>query len=443
MKIQYATGFSKRKNSTLRPTAAQLTEVDAYLKDDCSIINPVFDLQGVPDIASYIYVPDFGRYYFVSDTVHVTKDRTDKRCSVDVLATYKPQIGGTTAFITRSSGVNLMLPDSNVVATNEIVHTDVTEGDTIPGSNMGVYVARFLGSCGIQSFCFSSLAQIQQVFSSYYSGNLPYTTVPEAIKSLITAMADPAKYVLSLKMFAVDVDSGADDYPSWGFLTNTAEWDVAKETLHKQVVITKPALYYNDWRDYDSRFTSCSVRLPGVGNIDLDPKYLKTVLSCWYDIDVISGNCRVTLMAGSKIIGVMDGIAGADIPIGGVSGVGGLAGVPGLVGSLSLNPLNFAEDAARSASKIIGDALNPPTSVLSARGNITEWIQNPFIQVSVTHRGSTEIAPTGEGRPDMSNRTISSLSGYIKCSGASVSINGYDSERDAVNGYLNSGFYYE
>lgn len=443
MKIDYWLNFSKRKNSTLRPTSTGMVERDVVLKDNCSIMNPIFDTANVPDTVTYIYVPDFGRYYFVSDIMHVTKDRIEIHCTIDVLATYKGEIGGTTAFIARSSAVNLMLPDSNVVATNEIVHTDVTEGDTIPGSNMGIYVARFLGSCGIQSFCFSSLAQIQQVFNTYYTANLPYTSVPEAIKSLITAMADPAKYVLSLKMFAVDVDSGADDYPSWGFLTNTIQWDVAKETLHKQVVITKPALYYNDWRDYDSRFTSCSVRLPGVGNIDLDPKYLKTVLSCWYDIDVISGNCRVTLMAGSKIIGVMDGIAGADIPIGGISGLGGLAGVPGLVGALSLNPLNFAEDAARSVGKIIGDALNPPTSVLSARGNITEWIQNPFIQVSVTHRGSTEIAPIGEGRPDMNNRTISSLSGYMVCEKATVNLAGYDSERDAVNGYLNSGFYYE
>ena len=38
---------------------------------------------------------------------------------------------------------------------------------------------------------------------------------------------------------------------------------------------------------------------------------------------------------------------------------------------------------------------------------------------------------------------IGSLSGYVKCYDASVSIPGDGEEQDVVNGYLNSGFYYE
>ena len=47
------------------------------------------------------------------------------------------------------------------------------------------------------------------------------------------------------------------------------------------------------------------------------------------------------------------------------------------------------------------------------------------------------------GMPYFQAAQISSLSGYVKCSGASVTIPGYESEKDAVNGYLNSGFFYE
>ena len=92
MNITYWTGYSKKKNSTAQPTSG--TDATVYLKDNCSILNPVFDCQGVPDSVNYIYVSDFWRYYFVSDVVHMTADRIEIHCSVDVLATYKSQIGG-------------------------------------------------------------------------------------------------------------------------------------------------------------------------------------------------------------------------------------------------------------------------------------------------------------------------------------------------------------
>lgn len=441
MKIKYWSGFSKRKNSTKQPTGG--TEIDAYLKEDTSILNPVFDCVGVPVTVNYIYVSDFGRYYYVTDVSRVGKDRLNISCSIDVLASYKSSIGGTTAFVERSSSVDLMLPDANVVATNEIVHTDVTEGDVVPGTNTGVYVARFLGTCGIQSFVVYTMATIQNIFNSYYSQQFSWNSVENCIKSLVTALADPGKYVLSVKFFCVDAESGASDYPSWGFLTNTLQWPLAKETAHKQFSITKPSLYYNDWRDYDNRFTTVSIRFPGVGNIDIDPKYLKTNLSCWYDIDFTTGACRVTLIAGAKIIGIFDGVAGIDVPVGGLGGLGGLAAVPGLLTSPSLDVGNFANEVVGSVKNIVEDSLKPPTTLLSNAGNISEWLQYPFVTVSVTHRGSTEISPSHFGRPDMNNRTVSSLTGYMKCANVSIDITGYDFEKDAVNGYMNSGFYYE
>ena len=63
MNISYWTGFSKRKNSTKQPTSG--TTATVYLKDDTSILNPTFDCTGVPDNVNYIYVSDFGRYYFI------------------------------------------------------------------------------------------------------------------------------------------------------------------------------------------------------------------------------------------------------------------------------------------------------------------------------------------------------------------------------------------
>ena len=440
MKIKYWSGFSKRKNSTKQPTSG--TEVTVYLKDDTSILNPTFDCTGVPATVNYIYCQDFGRYYFVDDVTRAGKDRLLVKCVSDPMATAKSTIGSSQFFVERSSAVDLMLPDSNVIATNEIVHTDVTAGDVIPGTNLGTYAVRTLGAEGLKTYEMA-LNQIQSIFNSYYNTTFTWNNVEECIQNLVTAVADPAKYIQSVKMFCVDIASGTSEYPAFGFLTGTVSCPICKENLHKTVAITKPARYYNDWRDYDNRFTTASIRFPGVGDVDLDPKYLSQTLSCWYDIDVNIGSCRVTLMAGAKIIGIFDGVAGVNVPIGGLSGLGGLAAVPGLLTSMSLDVGSFIGDVTTATKNIIEDSLKPPTNILSAAGCIAEWIQYPFIIVSVSHRGTTEIAPSGLGRPDMNNRTISSLSGYIKCANASINIDLTDSEKDAINGYLNSGFYYE
>ena len=440
MKIKYWSGFSKRKNSTKQPTSG--TEIDVYLKDDTSILTPTFDCVGIPATVNYIYCDDFGRYYYVDDITRAGKDRLLIRCIADPMATGKTTIGSSQFFIERSSSVDLMLPDSNVVATDEIVHTDVTSGDVIPGTNLGTYAVRILGAGGIKTYEMA-LNQIQSIFNSYYSTAFTWNNVEDCLQNLFTAVADPAKYVRSVKMFCVDIASSTSDYPSFGFLTGTVSCPICKESLHKTVAITKPARYYNDWRDYDSRFTTASIRFPGVGDVNLDPMYLSQTLSCWYDIDINIGSCRVTLMAGSKIIGIFDGVAGVDVPIGGMSGVGGLAAVPGLITSMSLDVGSFVGDAASSTKNIIEGALKPPTNILSAAGCIAEWLQYPFIIVTVSHRGSTIVNPIGLGRPDMHNRQISSLSGYIKCANASIDIGLTDREKDTINGFLNSGFYYE
>ena len=48
-----------------------------------------------------------------------------------------------------------------------------------------------------------------------------------------------------------------------------------------------------------------------------------------------------------------------------------------------------------------------------------------------------------KGRPCQYVDTISNHSGFVLCENASVDIAGDNSERDEINSFLNSGFYYE
>lgn len=78
------------------------------LKENCSILSPVFTVTGFTDFetANYLYAEDFGRYYFIDDIVTLNYDMIELHCSVDVLYTYQEQISQTKFVWVRSSTLN-------------------------------------------------------------------------------------------------------------------------------------------------------------------------------------------------------------------------------------------------------------------------------------------------------------------------------------------------
>lgn len=84
------------------------------LKDDTSVLDPVIILQTSDNIFSYnyMYISDFGRYYFIKDIVSLNNNRWQITAHVDVLETYKQQILSNEAVIKRSEKLfNLYLDD--------------------------------------------------------------------------------------------------------------------------------------------------------------------------------------------------------------------------------------------------------------------------------------------------------------------------------------------
>ena len=100
--------LSKRDNSTKQPTGTP-AEYDCILKDGCSIFTPAIKLDlglaSDPSVYNYAYIPAFGRYYFIEDWFF--SDRLwIANMRVDVLATYKTQIGSSSLYVMRAAGAN-------------------------------------------------------------------------------------------------------------------------------------------------------------------------------------------------------------------------------------------------------------------------------------------------------------------------------------------------
>lgn len=123
MNIMFYSGFSKRVNSTKRPTGNASLTLQGDLRDATSIEKPVIKIKNMgansPSQYVYAYIAKFQRYYFVSDWVyeqgfwwcHLTED---------YLATWKSNIGNTTAYIDRCSSQS----DGNIIDTQYITTTD-------------------------------------------------------------------------------------------------------------------------------------------------------------------------------------------------------------------------------------------------------------------------------------------------------------------------------
>lgn len=444
MNVTYWSNFSKKKNSTKIPTSG--TDVTVTLKSPCSMENPIIECVGVPNSANYFYISDFGRYYFRTGATKLSNEITQFSLEVDPLASFKNNVGATVAFVVRSAnGFNSNIADAYVMPTINEVQNAITEGDVLTNLNVlgNDLIVYSVGKGGFKKYIMSP-GQVQSVLSTYFDGtNLHFSTPAEAIQALFTAVADPSKYIKAVKWFPFDVSGGGSEVPSWGFTEGNVQVNVAKDALSSVAVITKPARYYNDWRDFDDRFTKANVRLPGIGVVPVPAIYLQDVLSVTYEIDVNTGDAKTTLVAGQKIIGTYSTNVAVDVPVAGLNGTGGLSVMAEAPFMANINPVAFASNMKSMVQSTIGMSLQPDSAVFSAGGNARDWVAAPFVQCSVVRLGSTELSPAGNGRATNKNITLGSLSGYIQCQNAVVDMPGTAAEKSTVEEYLNGGFYFE
>lgn len=91
------------------------------LRGECSVMNPTVQLSGFSasdvDDVNYMYIEDFGRFYFVNDIRSIRNGLWEISGHVDVLETYSTQILANSAIIQRQENrYNLYLDDGQFKA---------------------------------------------------------------------------------------------------------------------------------------------------------------------------------------------------------------------------------------------------------------------------------------------------------------------------------------
>lgn len=143
MVIEVFSGFSKKPNSTKRPSGGSLVTV--RLKDNCSVLNPVFLLTGYN--LSHNYVKWGSRYYYIDDIVIVGNELAEYHCSTDALATFKDVIGASNQYVSRSaSSYNLRVVDNYYPALALNTHNaSIVESPFTKDIDSGCYIIGIQG----------------------------------------------------------------------------------------------------------------------------------------------------------------------------------------------------------------------------------------------------------------------------------------------------------
>lgn len=439
--------FSKRKNSTKRP-AGQGTSVPCLLKVDTTFQNPVFKLKlSLDNALQYNYLKWADHYYFINSTVSLNNDMVEISASEDVLATYRTEISNYTCFIERSSKQNTLANDRMYIATNDWVSNSAIIAqpiDTFVNGYAPNYLLRTVSVEGVNTYYIRG-GQMKDLFSFMYT----YGSIPDVIDSALTKLLfNPFQYILDLKWLPIRVDKFLNmlDTVKLGYWDSNANAYLIGDgscSFSYDLSLDNPLYADTDFRFYNASFSKYSVKLPFVGIIPINPaKTHKGQLEANYNFDAVSGMADVWLTSGTEEYAHFQCQLAVPIQIGyASSNIGQLTTSLIDIGTslASNNPIGAIKNTVDAFQSVT----SPEPNMVGTVGNITSILNN--MDANSICYACKSINPDGssEGYADGNVRSISSLSGFVKCRNASIQIAGFEGDQEQVNSHLNSGFYFE
>lgn len=454
MNIKVWTTFDKRVNSTKQPTGG--TQISVVLKENCSIENPVFIVSS--PIADYEYVEAFGRYYFVSDVINLNAAQSEVHCGLDPMATYKTDIGNTTAFILYDETANSEIPDSRLStnSTPTVSQNSVTFFGNF--SLQGTVIVTIAGEERAQSYAISptsmhylipnAKAQIESLFPSSPGSDINNTFFDTFIAGIVQVISSGTltSNIQDIRWipFTVGGSGNIEIIKNGQYNTGVGGDPIsqgASRVVTDTVTVSIP-WQYSDWRNSEP-YTQVYVRIPFVGLVNIPASTLKgkSSLQLFSSLDKITGDLAMELVCDGKTIGSYGASTSAKIAIGNSS-----QNMSNIVNSLLQAGGAAISGDARSVFSHVGHAYSPLTMTVGGVSSAAAVGLGGLLEIYTVCHGTT-VAPSSVasvmGTPAMASKQIGTLSGYIQCSGASVSGSMHAADREAINAMLNGGFFYE
>lgn len=447
--------FSKKNNSTKTPDGSG-TSFDCNIRNVSNILNPSIELRHQnPSDFNYCYIDAFHRYYFISNWTW-TNGLWIASCTVDVLGSYKTQIGSVTKNVTRSaSNKNGTLVDNiapvTTAFTNNYVHNMPypNQSGSAPSLSNGVYVVGVLGNNSGGQTMFELLpSQFQSLLSSLLTTADGYDW-GDLTRGVINSLMNPFQYITSCRWYPNEfVTSGSDTVKCGLWSSDVTGYHVAPLTDVPYASFFIPIAKHpqtNARGDYMnlSPFTQTMLDASVFGLIDIDTTALiganyigiRIFVDPYSGIGTIKGYAETSqLFTFNKILFKKDVQFGVNVPL----SSNDANAVPSILTSalgLATGTIDFGSIGSAISS------LNGQIDSTASSGSITQHL-NGF-NLHQIFRNQVEIDYTNKGYPLMRNVVLNTLSGYILCDDGNVDLNCTDTEKEKIKQYLENGFYYE
>lgn len=480
--------FAKRRNSTKQPSSLP-DQRTVKLKETTSYGVPTFIITG--DNFNYNYAMWGNRYYFITDVRSLHNNLSEVDCVVDVLATYKSDILASTQFVSYSSqSGDSWLADTRIpVLKSTQASKNVSNVSVL--STIGCYILSVVGKKSAASYVFQSDGTIKDIIQEIsnwnddgilavvnddmnlgydfgsvekaletlgkmsiqtgFVGNA-YSQAPSCIRSCIWVPFD----------YALAPISASDTIFLGNFDTTETGQRVSGRTITGSNTISIP-WHFSDWRR--GYCEDVYLYLPLVGMISLSADSLTNVSSLTIDWSVTytDGCIAYEVKAGNQIIGTYGGNCSANYPIGinqqasaGEIAQTFMAGLDKTISAginASLAPSSMAASVAGMAANAAIGAYNVQDISASSHascvggigGGAGSGLDMSIACYTVAH--STNVNPADMkdtmGLPTMKPMQLATLTGFCQCANAHVEAAAMSQELDAIDSYLNSGFFIE
>ena len=466
----YLYKFNKRPNSTAQPLPSAGKSFTVQIKDECSFITPVLRftpdnlVSGVfsPTAFNYAQIAYWQRFYYITDWEYINGS-WEATLSVDVLASFKAEIGNTSAYVVRAAGAS----DGSIIDTNypaktnyDIRKINVATSWYGVAPSGGSYILGCInynngGKVGAISYYALNSTQLAALLNYLFTDSIFYSSnISEIGAGLFKSMFNPFQYIVSCIWFPFAAASfgSASDNVKVGYwdtgVSATVVSALAQKTFVTATIPDHPQISRGTYLNYEP-YSRLTLYVPPFGSIPIDTNFrsLGNYLYCAVFIDHITGQAtiRVSICQDSSHLDEYNVVTERSSMIGVPIQLAQL--MPDYVQTLQSginavgNVASFNITGALSSLVSAVQSQMPKVSTLGSNGSYIEVLQYPVLTVEflqLVNEDNTEF-----GRPLCQVKTISTLSGYIRCAEDDHAFSGTKTETDEINRFLKSGFFYE
>lgn len=455
--------FSKKLNSTAQPTGGDLLPV--VLKNACNVLNPRLELKELnPTSYNMFYLEPFRRYYRVTDWTYENGVWVcDGEC--DVLASWKNEILSQSSYVKRSySAVNPYITDKMYPTTGSAFAYGETSNPFVADTTDGLYILGILSqeaSLGaVDYYAFTTLTF--RNFLTKMMGATDWLDIDfsELSESLVKALVNPMQYFTGCYFLPITPPSTTFGTVNevkigwWKIQTTCRRYSGGVNSMNIESSFTAKVPKHpetNAKKEYLNRspYSRYWLNIGAFGDIAIDSDFLISTDTLYGKVivDITTGTGRLELFNHSaKVAPFLTAYA--------------QIGVPVQLAQLTTNLVGTATSVIGGAASgfVVGGALG---AVAGAEVGLASGLDDAMPQVFYSGNSGSYVSfatpprlraqffteadnsPEHFGYPLGKTVVLGTLSGYTETGGSDIKFNGFQSELNAVNNFLDNGVFIE